>query len=158
MIGVVAAICAGFTATAKAAVITVGPSLAGPYESTDFENPSKTNATVVNTSLPANEGIVTSPVNGAVIGWSVIGAKGGPFKLRVVQANAGDTYTAVGTSAPGFPAGPGLQTFASTVLIKAGQLIGLDNTNGSDEIGLKTSKAPATPSACRPSSTACRPR
>ena len=133
----VAAICAGLTATAKATVITVGPSLAGHYESDDFENPSETNATIVNTSLPADEGIVASPVNGAVISWSVIGAKGGPFKLRVVQANADGTYTAVGTSAPGVPAGSGLQTFASTVPIKAGQLIGLDNANASDEIGLK---------------------
>ena len=137
VVAMVAATCAGLTATAKAAVITIGPSLAGSYESEDFENPSKTNATIANTSLPTAEGITSSPVDGAVISWSVIGAKGGPFKLRVVQANAGGTYTAVGTSAPGVPAGPGLQTFASAVPIKAGQLIGLDNTNLSDEIGLK---------------------
>ena len=124
-------------ATAEGAVITIGPSLAGSYESEDFETPSKTNATVANTSLPIGEGITSSPVDGAVVSWSVIGAKGGPFKLRVIQANASGTYTAVETSAPGVPAGTGLQTFASAVPIKAGQLIGIDNTNGSDEIGLK---------------------
>ena len=137
VVAMVAATCAGLTETAKATVITIGPSLAGPYESEDFENPSETNATIANTSLPTGEGITSSPVDGAVISWSVIGAKGGPFKLRVVQANAGGTYTAVGTSAPGVPAGAGLQTFASALPIKAGQLIGLDNANVSDEIGLK---------------------
>ena len=42
-----------------------------------------------------------------------------------------------GRAAPAVPAGSGVQTFPSSVPIKAGQLIGVDNTNTSDELGIK---------------------
>jgi hypothetical protein len=76
-------------------------------------------------------------VNGAVISWSIIQGKGGPFKLRVVQPNPDGTYTAVGTSAPFSPATTGLETATTSLPIKTGQIIGLDNSNPTDEIGLR---------------------
>ena len=151
------AIGAPLAATAEAAVVQVGPQLNGEFIPADFDNPLNSTATIVNTALPAGE-VVASPVNGAVVSWSVIGASGGPFKLRVVQPNADGTYTAVGSSGPAVPAGSGVQTFPTSVPIKAGALIGVDNTNTSDELGIKILPAGTTPSACRLSPKAWRRR
>jgi IPT/TIG domain/PASTA domain len=98
--------------------------------------PFKTVQTFFNTALPEKGANLVSPVDGAIVRWRMQEAKGGPFYLRVLRPNGSGGYTAVGTSTPAVPAGPGLQTFTANIAIKAGDLIGVDPSNPSDEIGV----------------------
>ncbi|HEY7255884.1 MAG TPA: IPT/TIG domain-containing protein [Solirubrobacterales bacterium] len=127
---------AGPAPIATAAVVTVGPQLTGGFSPENYGEPDDPPATVLNAKLSPGLGTVASPISGTVVGWSVVQAAGGPFKLRIVQPNGGTSVTAVGTSAPAAPASRGIQTFPTSLPIKAGQTIALDNSRGSDEIGL----------------------
>jgi hypothetical protein len=124
------------TGTATAAVVTVGPQLSGSFTPKNFGGSSDPPATVLNAKLSPSLGVVTSPINGTVVSWSVVQAAGGPFKLRIIQPNGGLSVTAVGTSTGATPAGRGIESFPTSLPIKAGQLIALDNSRGPDEIGL----------------------
>jgi hypothetical protein len=94
-------------------------------------------ATLANFALPEAGANVTSPVSGIVIRWRITGASGGPFRLRVLApAGPSMSYTGAGTSAPEIPSSTDLQTFTTNLPIKAGDLIGVDVPNPSDEIGL----------------------
>jgi len=122
-----------FAATgAQAATVTVGSVLPPGAAPKPFE----TVQTFFNTALPEKGANLVSPVSGAIVRWRVLEAKGGPFRLRVLRPNGSGAYTAVGTSGPATPAGPGLQTFTANLPIKAGDLIGIDPTAASDEIGV----------------------
>ena len=92
--------------------------------------------TLFNTALPESGATLASPVNGAIVRWRVQGAKGGPFYLRVLHPNGKGAYEAAGTSLPATPAGEGLQTFSTNLKIQAGDLIGIDPSNDTDEIGI----------------------
>lgn len=129
-----AAMCVAlFAATAaQARTITVGsvlpPGAAGkPFEAVQ---------TLFNAALPEKGANLVSPVNGAIVRWQAQELKGGPFQLRVLRPNGSGAYTAVGTSNAVAPAGTGLQTFTANIPIKAGDLIGIDPTNATDEIGV----------------------
>jgi hypothetical protein len=95
--------------------------------------------TTANTALPEPDARLRSPVNGTVVKWRITGAKGGPFSLRVLRRAGGGTYTGVGTSKPAsnpdIPVALGLQTFAANLPIQAGDLIALDDTATTDQIG-----------------------
>ncbi|MDQ3726009.1 MAG: IPT/TIG domain-containing protein [Actinomycetota bacterium] len=119
-------------ASAQAAVITVGSVLPAKYTSTKFERVQ----TLFNTALPQPGVNLASPVTGAVVRWRVQGAKGGPFYLRVLHPNGKGAYEAAGTSLPATPLNEGLQTFNTQIPIQAGDLIGIDPTNPTDEIGV----------------------
>jgi hypothetical protein len=70
-----------------------------------------------------------------IVRWRILkGSPGRQFKLRVLTPNGGMSYTATGTSAPGTPAGEGVETFPTALPIKAGQTIGIDLEPGA-EIG-----------------------
>ena len=64
----------GLCATAGAAPITLGPSLSGSWISVNCEDPVCVNS---NFELGGTGTYVTSPVNGAVIGFNVIGGETG---------------------------------------------------------------------------------
>lgn len=134
----IAAICALalLAATAQASTVTVGSVLPTTFTSVKFEQV----RTLFNTALPEPGANLSSPVRGAILRWRVQGAKGGPFYLRVLRPNGKGAYEAVGTSLPATPAGEGLQTFTTNLPVRAGDLIGIDPTNASDEIGV--SEAP----------------
>lgn len=121
-------------ASAQASVVRVGSVLPDGYVSKKFDRVE----TLFNTALPEPGATLASPVDGAVVRWRVQGAVGGPFYLRVLRPNGKGAYEAVGKSAPATPLGPGLETFQTNLKIKAGDLIGIDPTNVSDEIGVKT--------------------
>ncbi|HEX5375689.1 MAG TPA: PASTA domain-containing protein [Solirubrobacterales bacterium] len=92
--------------------------------------------TFFNTALPEKGANLVSPVNGAIVRWRVQGAEGGPFFLRVLRPNGSGGYSAMGTSNPATPSGTGLQTFSTNLPIRAGDLIGVDSSNGTDKIGV----------------------
>ena len=132
VIAAVAAVCLAFAGSAQAAIISVGSVLPAEFKSVEFSRPQ----TFFNTALPETGATLASPVNGAIVKWRVQGAVGGPFYLRVLHPNGKGAYEAAGTSSGATPTGPGLEEFATNLKIKAGDLIGLDPTNGTDKIGV----------------------
>jgi hypothetical protein len=134
-IAVLCAVCAlalAMTSTAGASVISIGSVLPKEPTPTKFERVQ----TLFNTALPQSGVNLASPVSGAVVRWRIQGAKGGPFRLRILHPNGKGAYEAAGTSLPVTPAGIGLETFATNLKIQAGDLIGIDPSNDSDEIGV----------------------
>ena len=117
---------------AQASTITVGSVLPPGFT----REPFKEKQTFLNTALPEKGANLVSPVSGAIVRWRVQGAKGGPFFLRVLHPNGTGAYAASGTSGPATPTDPGLQTFTANLPVKAGDLIGIDPTNVTDEIGV----------------------
>jgi IPT/TIG domain/PASTA domain len=125
---------ASMATAAQASVIKIGSVLPDKWESKKFDRVE----TVFNTALPESGATLASPVNGAIIRWSVQGAVGGPFYLRVLHPDGKGAYEAAGKSAPASPTGTGLQTFETNLKVQAGDLIGLDPTAETDEVGVKT--------------------
>ncbi len=132
-VALMASACALFGATAaQASTITVGSVLPPSFASKPFEEVQ----TRLNTALPEKGANLVSPVNGAIVRWQVQGAKGGPFYLRVLHPNGTGAYTATGTSTAASPTDTGLQTFTANLPVRTGDLIGIDPTNATDEIGV----------------------
>jgi IPT/TIG domain-containing protein/PASTA domain-containing protein len=117
---------------AQARTVTVGSVLPPGATGKPFEAVQ----TLFNAALPEKGANLVSPVNGAIVRWQAQELKGGPFALRVLRPNGSGAYTAVGTSNAVTPSGPGLQTFTANIPIKSGDLIGIDPTNATDEIGV----------------------
>jgi hypothetical protein len=118
---------------AQASVISIGSVLPDGWASKKFDRVE----TVFNTALPEPGATLSSPVNGAIVRWRIQGAVGGPFYLRVLHPDGKGAYEAAGKSAPATPAGTGLQTFETNLKIQAGDVIGVDPSNDTDEIGVK---------------------
>jgi hypothetical protein len=134
---VLAAMCAVVLAgvgTAGAATITIGSVLPAGSAPAPFGQVQ----TAFNTTLPEKGAKLTSPVNGAIVRWRVLGAKGGPLTLRVLHPTGSGAFEASQSSNPATPTSTELQTFSTSVPIRAGDLIGVDPSNGSDEIGVAT--------------------
>jgi hypothetical protein len=119
---------------AGATTVTVGSVLPPTFTSTPFEGV----RTQFNTTLPETGSSVSSPVNGEIVRWKVVGAVGGPFTLRVLHPNGAGAYTATGISQPAKPNGPGIETFSTQLTIHSGDLIAVDSSNPTDEIGVAT--------------------
>jgi IPT/TIG domain/PASTA domain len=121
------------TPAAPASTVTVGSVLPPGSVPTDFEQV----RTLFNTALPEKGANLASPVSGAIVRWRMQDPEGGPFRLRVLRPNGSGAYTAVGTSNPATPSGGGgLQIFTANLPIRAGDLIGVDPTNGTDKVAV----------------------
>ncbi len=118
--------------SAGATTVTVGSVLPPTFKSTPFEGV----RTQFNTSLPEAGANLASPVNGAIVRWKVQGAVGGPFTLRVLHPNGTGAFTATGTSRPVKANGIGIETFQTQLPIRSGDLIAVDSSNATDEIGV----------------------
>jgi hypothetical protein len=88
-------------------------------------------STWTNTVLPAG-GTLTSPSDGTIVRWRIVGAGGGPFELRVLTPVGGTTYTGAGTGPPQIPTTDATETFPASLPIRAGQIVGFDNTGSMD--------------------------
>jgi hypothetical protein len=117
---------------AQATTVTVGSVLPPGATAKPFEAVQ----TFFNTALPEKGANLVSPVNGAVVRWQAQELKGGPFQLRVLRPNGSGAYTTVGSSGAVTPSGTGLQTFTANIPVKAGDLIGIDPSAPTDEIGV----------------------
>ena len=120
-------------ASSEAAIVTVGSPLTATYGSSS-EPCNKAICTVTAVTLGGPGAHAASPVTGTVIRWHVLKASGG-FKLRVLRPAGASTYLADGTSAVGTPTDGGLQTFATSLPIRSGDLIGLEATSTSAGLG-----------------------
>jgi len=133
----IAAVCAvsawalAAAGAAQASVLSVGSVL--PEGATS--EPFKRVQTLFNTALPESGATLASPVNGAIVRWRVQGAKGGPFFLRVLHPDGKGGYEATATSQGATPTGTGLETFSTNLKVQAGDLIGIDPSHDTDEIG-----------------------
>lgn len=124
----------GAAASARAEIVTVGSPLTVPF--TGYVVSGTGTLTLANTALSEPGANVFSPVTGVIVRWRVSGAFiGGPFKLRVLRPAGGGTYKGAGTSAGQTPSGTATQVFPTNLPIQAGDLIGLDDTNQSDQFG-----------------------
>jgi hypothetical protein len=126
LLSVIAALLAGLAlcGSARAANVTVGPSLGGAWESSPC---AKTWCTFVNTEL-ANGRPITSPVDGAVVGFSVVGGStAGSYRLRTANQLGGDFVFEFGRLSPLVAAVPnaGIQSYSTLLPVKSGQSIGL---------------------------------
>jgi hypothetical protein len=119
-------------AAAQASTLTVGSVLPLSFTSKAFPQA----GTLLNTALPEHGANLVSPVNGAIVRWRIEGAKGGPFTLRVLRPTGSGAFTAEKTSSPATPSDEGIQTFATSIPIQAGDTIGVDSANASDQIGV----------------------
>lgn len=124
---------------AQATTVTVGSVLPPTFTSTPFEGV----RTQFNTTLPETGANLASPVNGAIVRWKVQGAVGGPFTLRVLHPNGSGAYTATGSSQPVKPTGTGIETFSTQLPIRSGDLIAVDSSNATDEIGVASASGAA---------------
>jgi len=118
--------------SAAASTITVGSVLPTGSTPTEFGQVQ----TFFNAALPEKGVNLTSPVDGAIVRWRVLGAEGGPFYLRVLHATGTGAYSASGTSNPVTPSSAELQTFPASLPVKAGDLIGIDPSHATDKIGV----------------------
>jgi hypothetical protein len=120
--------------TAGASTITIGSVLPAGFTPAPFGQVQ----TTFNTTLPEKGANLTSPVDGAIVRWRVLGAKGGPFSLRVLHPTGSGAYQATQSSNPATPTSTELQTFSTNVPVSSGDLIGIDPSHGEDEIGVAT--------------------
>jgi IPT/TIG domain len=118
----------------QASVVSVGSVL--PEGATS--EPFKRVQTLFNTALPEAGATLASPATGAIVRWRIQGAVGGPFYLRVLHPDGKGSYEATATSQGATPAGTGLETFSTNLKVQAGDLIGIDPSHDSDEIGVAT--------------------
>lgn len=125
---------ASMATAAQASVISIGSVL--PEGATS--KPFKRVQTLFNTALPESGATLASPVSGAIVRWRVQGAVGGPFFLRVLHPDGKGGYEATGTSLGATPSDAGLQTFSTNMKVQAGDLIGVDPSHDTDEIGFAT--------------------
>lgn len=114
-------------ASANAANIIVGnPLLNWSKYSTGCGGLSAEGCTFVTLELPKSAGLVQSPVDGAIIRWSMRGARPEPgYAIRVLEARGGLEFTGAGTSTPVTPTSEGVETFNASLPIHAGGYIGL---------------------------------
>jgi hypothetical protein len=119
--------------SAAAAVVTVGSPLTQEFTPAPFTEV----ITSINRVVPEIGAHATSPIDGVIVRWRVLDASGGPFKLRALRPAGGSSYVGVGKSNPETPTGPGVQTFATSLPVRAGDTIGIDNASETgDTLGL----------------------
>ena len=124
-------------ATARSAIVTVGHPMADPVLTT---SPSGIKATLLNLTIAEPNARAASPVDGLIVRWNLRGAQGGPLRLRVLRPAGPDTYTAVGTSGAVTGTAADLETFPTSMPVKAGDTIGLDVVEGV-EVGVTPNPA-----------------
>lgn len=119
-------------ASAAAETTTVGSPLTGSFSSVVFCIPLCVGA---NQKIDVPGANVAVPYDGTVTRWRTIGGGGGALRIRVLRPDGSGEYVFVGTSASETPTGPGIDTFTTSLAVKAGDLIGLENLSTAAKIG-----------------------
>jgi hypothetical protein len=123
-------------APAGAATVKVGSALTGTYTPVNF------NASATGMTSSINGASAGSPVSGTVIAWTLKGASGGPLFLQIVRPSGANLFASI-TSSAGVIAST--QPNPTSLPIQAGDLLGVRNTNNSDQLGLLTAPASVAP-------------
>jgi len=118
----------GICANASAANIIVGnPLLNSGKFSVGCGKLNPAGCTFLTIGLPISAGLTRSPVDGAIVRWSMKGGQPEPgYAIRTVKRASGPSeFTSVGTSTPVTLAGQGIETFDAELLVHANDYIGL---------------------------------
>lgn len=99
--------------------------LGSPFEGEFRGGQVRSAGTYFNTNFAEPQAIRSSPVDGAVVRFSILGGSGGPYRLRVLRPVGGGAYRAVASSAALTFDGPAEPHFRA-VPIQKGDTIGLD--------------------------------
>jgi hypothetical protein len=87
--------------------------------------------TDINTVLPDSGANLTSPFDGVIVRWRMIGNSGATsFRLRIVHPEGGGQFTGVGASSEEVPMGVGPTTFPTRLPIAAGDMLGINIHGG----------------------------
>ena len=116
------AISLALAASAGAATVTIG----SPLQSSFTTTPAGRTGTSAMVAGPN----VAAPVDGTVINWHTEGFSG-TFRVRVIRLGPGTTAVAT-ASGPFTPVSAGSVDSPLSLPIKQGEVIGFDNTSGSD--------------------------
>ena len=118
------------SATAGAAIVTLGSPLRAQFEANNCDEA----CSIAQASLPG--ATVTAPVAGTLIRWHILeGSPAGSYGLRVFGPLAGPSLLGAASSASVSPIGGGLETFSTSLPIAAGQSVGLDLGGGASQLG-----------------------
>jgi hypothetical protein len=127
---------------AGAATVTVGSPLTASFS----EAAVGTGGIIgINSTLGEPGAHATSPVDGAIIGWKLLGL-GGPFELRVLRPEGAGTFLAGAAAAPETLGTYGVGNFTTDLPIKAGELVGIEAPEGA-RIGNAMGDAPGSTAA-----------
>jgi hypothetical protein len=120
-----------FCASAGAAIVTLGPSLSGTWEPSECESPICVSS---NYDLAGTGTFVTSPVNGAVVRFNVVGGEtAGTYRLRTLVPAKESAAIALFRKASATVAvvpNPGIQSYSTLLPIRVGEAVGLSQTEG----------------------------
>lgn len=127
-------------AQAPASTMTIGSPLGAATTFFGFGQ----DTTVASVTL-SEPGLVRSPVDGRITSWRVRGAIAiSGYALRLLHpGSAALEFSGAATSAPVTPAGGGIETFETSLPVKAGDYIGLDIPAGA-RIGVFSGGSSAT--------------
>lgn len=117
----------GLCANAGAANVVIGPTLIGSSGWTT-EKYELTSCTVANYELGGTGPTLISPVDGAIVNFSVLGgATAGTYRLRTVKPGESSTSWFFGKEAAAVSVVPnaGVQAYPASLPIKAGETIAL---------------------------------
>jgi hypothetical protein len=116
---------AGVPVVSIAATTTIGPS---PLHTESLTNDSFRSGTYIEYSgmTPAPEYV--APIDGTIVSWQIATGSSGVVRLRVLRPVGEGKFTGVGTSAE-TTAATGLNTFSTSLPIKAGDVIGVENNS-----------------------------
>lgn len=127
-------------APASSADITIGANVnqVTPNKGTcGFEFASERPCVIVTTILPGQSTL--SPCNGTITRFRLNGLPkpANHYRLRVVRRNADGSFTGTASSAPVSIATEGVNEYATSLPIAAGEMIGIDFLDSTEEFGLR---------------------
>lgn len=117
---------------AEAEPVIVGSPLEGDFTSAR----AIAEGTYFNTALPEPGAHIVSPIDGAIVNVHLIGAEGGPYRVRVLSPDGGSSYTARAASHPIVLDAEG-KGQSQTLAIEAGDTVGLDIPKDGKLAGLR---------------------
>ncbi|HVO53666.1 MAG TPA: hypothetical protein VMT37_04560 [Solirubrobacterales bacterium] len=126
-------------AAATAETVTIGPEvhqLTSNSGTCGFEHASERPCAIVTNSVPG--ATMTSPCDGTVTRFRLKGfvRPANHYSLRVIRKNPDGSYTGTATSAPVAIATEGVNEYATDLPISAGEQIGIDFLDSTEEYGL----------------------
>jgi hypothetical protein len=126
-------------ATASAETVTLGPNLnqlTNQSGTCGFEMAAERPCTIVTNLVPG--ATLASPCDGTVTRFRLNGfvRPANRYSLRVVRRNAGGSFTGTATSAEVSIAATGVNEYATSLPISAGEQIGIDFQDSTEEHGL----------------------
>jgi hypothetical protein len=122
-----AALLLGLSVSPAGAMVTIGSNLGREPDSSANYSPRPTFSNVALARSLQAPGGLSSPVNGTVVRWRIrVGDSTRPTNLRIIRPLGGGFFTAAGTSASVTPPINATSSYATDLLIRIGDYIGID--------------------------------